>query len=298
MAIGETPMVQVEEPTMPNLATMLILLMTGYMEQNEKAAGQLVPVIKDVRTAYDRLLKLGMGQTQNARSLQAQIEANDKAENDVNRAKALIRFVKEAQAHFGPRTVLVSYSAFDDLCKRYGLVQGVLSDYCGVIPERNVQDIENVMAKLPSFQYIRQINDRGYQWSTRHYIYVTGADLREDHADLAKFIEERHNIIELKVEPSKYVTHWHPKDISGYYYGEYGYISKIYGVPLTKQTLFIACPPQYLKNPGITIQPKPVDPAIFQFTPFGVLVHTIWGEEAEDEAFKHFMEVNLRITKM
>lgn len=294
--VDEAP-VMVAEPRLPNLATMLILMMTSYVEQNERAAGQLVPVIKDVRTAYDRLLKLGMGQTQNARALQTQIEANDKADNDVQRAKALIRFVKEAQAHFGPRTVLVSYTAFDDLCKRYGLVQGILADYCGVIPERNVQDIENVMVKLPSFLYLNKINDRGDQWSTRHYIYVTGADLHSDHADLADFIKNHHNILEMKEKPSEYARYWHPKDISGYYYGQYGYLSKVYGVPLTHENLFIACPPEYLKNPGIKIQPKPVDPAIFQFTPYGILVHTIWGEEAEDAAFKHFMDVNLRIAQ-
>lgn len=294
----QAPEVLVVEPASkqtPNLATMLILAMTAYIEQNQQVSGQLVPSIKDTRAAYDRLLKIGMGQTQNARALQIHVEANDKLLNDKMKASALIRFVKEAQKHFGPRTVLVSYTAFDDLCKRYGLVQGALSDYCGVIPERNIHDIENVLAKMSTFPLIKSINNRGEQYSWNHYIYVTGADLHYEHADLERFIKDHHNILELREKPGKHTTYWHPKDIVGYYYGEYGYLSKIYGTVITPETLFIACPKQYLKNPDIKIQPKPVDPAVFQFTPFGVMVHTIWGEEAEDAAFKEFMNLNLRI---
>ena len=298
---SKQPEVIVAEPIkpapMPNLATMLILAMTSYIEQNEKVSGQLVPVIPEVRKAYDRLLKLGMGQTQNARALQVQVEANNKATADQLKAKALIHFVKKAQEHFGPRTVLVSYSAFDDLCERYGLVRGALSDYCGVIPERNVQDIENVLAKIPTFSLINNLNHNSDMWHSDHYIYVTKAEVHHSQEDLVDFIEEHHNILRLRKEPSKYATYWFPADVYGYNYGEYGHLSSIYGTVIKPDTLFIACPPEYLRNPEIKVQPKPVDPAIYQFTPFGILVHTIWGEEAEDAAFKEFMELNLRIAR-
>lgn len=66
----------------------------------------------------------------------------------------------------------------------------------------------------------------------------------------------------------------------------------IAGEIISPKTFFIACPKQFLKNPDIKIQKKPVDPAVYQLTPYGVLVHTIWGEEAEDEAFRKFMELN------
>lgn len=291
--------VLVAEPAkaMPNLATMLILAMTSYIEQNQQVSGQIVPVIKDVRAAYNRLLSAGMGQTQNARALLVQIEANDKAFFDQMKAKALINFVKKAQEHFGPRTVLVSYTAFEDLCKRYKLSMGTLKDYCGVIPERNIQDIENVLEKIPSFPLIKNLNNRGEQYDWGTYVYVTGADLHHEHADLKEFIEDRHNIIRLKITPGKYDQYWFVKDIVGYNYGQYGHLSKVYGEVIGHDTMFIACPKQYLKNPEIKIQPKPVDPAVFQFTPYGVLVHTIWGEEAEDAAFKEFMNLNLKIAR-
>lgn len=295
-AIIQEPSVVMDTKPMPNLATMLILAMTSYIEQTEKVSGQVVPVINDVRQAYDRLLRLGMGQTQNARALQAQVETNDRAMNDKMTAKSLIYFIKKAQEHFGPRTVLVSYTAFDDLCKRYNLVQGALSDYYGVIPERNVQDIENVLAKIPSFSLRGNLNMRN-DMIGRNYIYVTKADIHSDHEDLKDFITKRNNIIRLNTIPDGYESYWFAKDVFGYGYGRFGHLSKIYGHQIKQDTLFIACPKQYLKNPDIKIQPKPVDPAVFQFTPYGILVHTIWGEEAEDVAFKEFMELNLRIAK-
>lgn len=291
---------EVDETPMPNLATMLILAMTSWIEQNEVASGQLVPVIPEVRQAYDRLLKIGMGQTQNARALRVQIEAADNAALDQLKARNLIIFIKEAQEHFGPRTVLVSYTAFNDLCERYGLTIGALADYCGVIPERNVQDIENVMSKIMSFKFMGKLNHKEGMSDRNHYIYVTGADLYYGHEPLAEFIKEHDNVVQLRKAPSPYYTpdHYGADDISGYYGKGYdSCLSHIYGTLLTPKTLFIACPKQYLKNTDIKIQPKPVDPAVFQFTPYGILVHTIWGEEAEDVAFKEFMDLNLRIAK-
>lgn len=297
--VDEAP-VMVAKPQLPNLATMLILMMTSYMEQNEKTAGQLVPVIKDVRTAYDRLLKLGMGQTQNARALQTQIEANDKMNQDYEKANALIRFVKASQEHFGPRSILVSYEAFDELCKKYNLECGLLSDYCGVIPERNVQDIEKVQQRIPGFIYKESLNRQDWMYFDYcDYWFVSGADVWYKHEDeIRKLLAKQRNIVALRDDKGSYKSHKSVavEHVRGLYMVD-GYMTKFYGGVIDRNTLFIACPKEYLKNPGIKIQPKPVDPAIYQFTPYGILVHTIWGEEAEDEAFKHFMDVNLRITQ-
>lgn len=289
----------VKHAPVPNLATMLILAMTSYIEQNERIAGELVPVIPDVRKAYQRLLKLGMGQTQNAKALQAQVEANDRANADNIKAKNLIAFVKAAQEHFGPRTVLVSFTAFEDLCNRYGLVRGLLSDYCGVIPERNVQDIENVLTKIGTFTHKSELNNtrKVFLDDCGSIMHVTSVNVNRNHPDLPSFIKRNHNLVELVEPKSTFCTQVYPIQIAGYDYGIYGYLSEINGKILDHKDMLIACPTKYLKNPELKVTSKPVDPAVFQYTPYGVLVHTIWGEEAEDAAFKEFMELNLRIAK-
>ena len=297
------PEVVVAEPikrgSVPNLATMLILAMTSYIEQNEKVSGQLISAIPEARKAYDRLLKLGMGQTQNAKALRIQIEANDKAAAGSAKAKRLIEFVKAAQAHFGPRTILVSFTAFNDLCERYGLVRGMLSDYCGVIPERNVQDIENVLAKIDTFHYKQNLNNNRdiFLDDCGSIMYVTSVNVHNRNPDLSNFIKRNNNLVELVNPKSIHCSHVHPAHIVGYDYGEYGYLSDINGKVLGHKDMMIVCPAKYLKNPKFRVSSKPVDPAVFQFTPYGVLVHTIWGEEAEDAAFKEFMELNLRIAR-
>ncbi len=290
--VDEMPVAVKTSSALPNLATMLILSMTTYIEQNQAIAGELVPVIKNARQAYNRLLALGMGSTQNAKVLKAQIDSNDAIKSDNDKAKNLIDFVKVAQAHFGPRTVLVSYSAFEDICKRYNLTTGLLQDYCGVIPETNIQDIERVSSRISTFCYRGYLNTKDRFGGTQFY--VERAILDDNHADLKSIIRKNGNIITLIESPDKYRYREKifPCDIKGYNYGKWGHISKIYGEIISPKTFFIACPKQFLKNPDIKIQKKPVDPAVYQLTPYGVLVHTIWGEEAEDEAFRKFMELN------
>lgn len=286
------------ETPIPNLATLLILTMTAELQQAEQTTGVLVPVIDNIRASYDRLLKLGMGSTQNAIAIKQRIDEHDEQQSNITKAQELIRFVKAAQQHFGPRSILVSYTAFNDLCKRYNLATGLLTDYFGVIPERNIQDMELVMSRIPTFGYRDELNH--YKGRSGWLLKVDSIDVQSGEEAVVTYVKDNGSIIPVNKYLSNYDGAWWPENLyelkKNVHY-KYSCLTKIHGTILKPNTMLIACPKKYLKNPDIKVSKLPVDPAIFQYTPYGVLIHTIWGEEAEDEALKQFMELNTEINK-
>lgn len=61
-------------------------------------------------------------------------------------------------------------------------------------------------------------------------------------------------------------------------------------------SLLVSCGPpvQYkdsiLNYKGCVVISKPIDPIIFQYCPFGVLIYTMWG--AEDKVFEEYKKLN------
>ena len=63
-------------------------------------------------------------------------------------------------------------------------------------------------------------------------------------------------------------------------------------VKISKNELFVACPPGQLNNPEVTITKKAVDPIVYQPCAYGVLIHSMWGEESEDKVFEEYKRIN------
>lgn len=61
---------------------------------------------------------------------------------------------------------------------------------------------------------------------------------------------------------------------------------------LGRNELFVACPPGQLNNPEVTITKKAVDPIVYQPCAYGVLIHSMWGEESEDKVFEEYKRIN------
>lgn len=61
---------------------------------------------------------------------------------------------------------------------------------------------------------------------------------------------------------------------------------------LGRNELFVACPPSQLNNPEVTITKKAVDPIVYQPCAYGILIHSMWGEESEDKVFEEYKRIN------
>lgn len=70
------------------------------------------------------------------------------------------------------------------------------------------------------------------------------------------------------------------------------YNTLVDAVKIGRNELFVACPPGQLNNPEVTITKKAVDPIVYQPCVYGVLIHSMWGEESEDKVFEEYKRIN------
>lgn len=70
------------------------------------------------------------------------------------------------------------------------------------------------------------------------------------------------------------------------------YNTLVDAVKIGRNELFVACPPGQLNNPEVTITKKAVDPIVYQPCAYGILIHSMWGEESEDKVFEEYKRIN------
>ena len=80
-----------------------------------------------------------------------------------------------------------------------------------------------------------------------------------------------------------------PADVKAFSYPN---IVSFDAVKIGRNELFVACPPGQLNNPEVTITKKAVDPIVYQPCAYGVLIHSMWGEESEDKVFEEYKRIN------
>lgn len=126
-----------------NIAMALALCMEEYLRSVSKTSVD-IPNRDTLVREYNTLVDAGLGSSKNARLLQAKISEYNQIALDAMRAKNLFNFVKRAREVFGESTLLVGSKQFDEVCKKYKLVKGLLKQYTGIIPDRNIREILEV----------------------------------------------------------------------------------------------------------------------------------------------------------
>lgn len=246
-----------------NIATLLTLTMT---QELENAMNILDNNKSNIICEYNQLINLGLENTQNAKELKKSI-----LPVNIEKLNQFIDFIREMRSHFGDKTILISHEAFKDICKRYKLKIGLLNKYTGVIPKENILDLVNAKEKINSFLYQDYLNK-----SINNYqlLAVNKCIIYEDDTKFKAFLRRNNYILEVITQLHRYS----PDDIIGAVQGlNYKYTGLTDGTLLTKDDFLIACPKKYLDNSNIKISKKVVDPIVFQYTPYGILIHTVWG---------------------
>ena len=275
-----------------NIAMALALCMEEYLRSVSKTSVD-IPNRDTLVREYNTLVDAGLGSSKNARLLQAKISEYNQIALDA------MRFVKRAREVFGESTLLVGSKQFDDVCKKYKLVKGLLKQYTGVIPDRNIREILEVKRKLngegPMF------SDLGLEYANGAYYYVTGINYGYSDSEtmlnnLKKYIESHNHIVigpdtegTLRLSSIINKNPGLPADVKAFSYPN---IVSFDSVKISKNELFVACPPGQLNNPEVTITKKAVDPIVYQPCAYGILIHSMWGEESEDKVFEEYKRIN------
>lgn len=241
----------------------------------------LIPLkYNDISKEYTRLTELGLGNSMNARFLKGKIIDIDTYNKNILKAYELLDYVKTMNRLLGDSVILVSRDSFYKLCHKYKLSIGFLKDFTGIIPDANLRELSNIKDKLDSCSgYIKlDINENTVKVQNI-YNYSD-----ESNSSIRKYFDYNFNIIPYGIYTSNMSNieefkneEWAKKVILDIHY-------------IPREDMFIACPKSNLQE-KVTIVSHIVDPIIFQYCPFGVLIYTMWGEEAEDKVFEEYKKL-------
>lgn len=213
---------------------------------------------------------------------------------------------------FGHNTLFIKFSDFEQIIRKYNLTCGLLEHYTGSIPEANIIDIETAkknIEKIENFTYntVKTGHQRCYRDpldDSLNWYNETKSEKVYDYPNLHKNIFDLcfvksvfdHLLTEEQKEAIQLFPFMH--DTGDYYTDELlaikteGRRQYIKDYDHSSTRLFIVAPAQDMEN---TVKfekfVRSEDPFVCSYTPFGIMIHTKWGEEAEDEILKKYEEL-------
>ena len=284
---GEKPAV-VKVPTKPvvelTIKESLANLAIEVIGASERTA--LVPLKEDnISVKYSELVKLGLKNSANAKVLKKQLDNINYYNNTILKAQELLKYLKDVNNLLGNSVILVNTSTFYELCRKYKLFIGLLQDFTGVIPAQNLNELMDISNKL-------RTNDNAFKLRINYQI-VQVNKISNYSERSNSYIKERleyyFNILQMATYRMSDVSLYNDKNFKKEKWAEHVYVD----IDLVaSDDFFIACPKSNLQERPV-IMSKPIDPIIFQYCPFGVLIYTMWGDEAEDKVFEEYKKLEL-----
>lgn len=277
----EVPTKPVVEPTIKESLANLAVEVIGVSERTA-----LVPLQEDnISIKYAELVKIGLENSANAKVLKKQLDNINEYNKTITKALELLKYIKDVNSLLGNSVILVSTKAFYDLCRKYGLSIGFLQDFTGVIPAQNLNELLEISNKL-------RTNSNSHKLHLNNQIVrvnkISNYSSEKSDSYVKKRLEYYFNILQVFTFSMSDISLCCAENFKEEKWTTHVYIDVDYASP---DDFFIACPKSNLQEKPIIFS-KPIDPIIFQYCPFGVLVYTMWGDEAEDKVFEEYKKLN------
>ena len=278
--VVKVPTKPVVEPTIKESLANLAIEVIGASERTA-----LVPLKEDnISAKYSELVKLGLKNSANAKVLKKQLDNINYYNNTILKAQELLKYLKDVNNLLGNSVILVNTSTFYELCRKYKLFIGLLQDFTGVIPAQNLNELMDISNKL-------RTNDNAFKLRINYQIVrvnkISNYSKRSD-SYIKERLEYYFNILQMATYRMSDVSLYNDKNFKKEKWAEHVYVDIDW---VASDDFFIACPKSNLQERPV-IMSKPVDPIIFQYCPYGVLVYTMWGDEAEDKVFEEYKKLN------
>lgn len=269
----------VVEPTIKESLANLAIEVIGASERTA-----IIPLKENnISAKYSELVKLGLKNSANAKVLKKQLDNINYYNSTILKAQELLRYLKDINNLLGNSVILVNTSTFYELCHKYGLFVSFLRDFTGVIPAQNLNELININNKL----HTNNASELRINYQTVQVDKISNYSEKSD-SYIKERLEYYFNILQIPQFTFGEVRLNDAKDFIKEEWVHNVYISVNYA---TSEDFFIACPRSYLKERPV-ITSKPIDPIIFQYCPYGVLIYTMWGDEAEDKVFEEYKKLN------
>ena len=259
-------------------------------EELSKLAVDLIGAVKDTSLIplksnnmsgeYARLCDLGLGNSANAKFLKDRIRDIKAYNENILKAHELLNYIKDMNELLGDSVILVSRDSFYKLCHKYKLSIGYLEQFTGVIPDANLKELSDIKYKMDHHHgYTQLCTNQNMVEIKRIYNHSNMSD-----SSINRYFDYNFNIISYSgyLSCMNDIDEFRDKKWSAKVNLDVNYVSK--------REMFIACPKSNLQK-KVVIVSHSVDPIIFQYCPYGVLIYTMWGKEAEDKVFEEYKKL-------
>ena len=293
----------------------ILSLMNTYLE---RCKGDIV-LVKDepgLTNELKKLENLGLGSSENAKLLKTKIKELENKRENSKFGQEVFEFIKEFGSIF-PSSYLISFDQFYDILKKYKLTVERIHNYTGIIPQKNIEEISGVKKKIEAN---RERCEGVLNYYTRHkglndtynrFYYVKEIRIRDD--EYRKLAESLEKVLSGKGSLVKYYSYGSDYGVSSIGIKDASYsndwIDKeeyrtrrsddiILSVNKLDHTDLLVAAPRNCFSTEFKISQMPVDPIVFQCCPYGVVIHSVWGEEADDKVLEEYKTLNQKILEL
>lgn len=237
-------------------------------------------------TSLDRA---GFTQSQNYKILSEEKDKIEEYNSNVRKTNDLIRFIQELNQYFEGKSFLIRYDDFEYIIKKYNLVCGLLSQYTGFIPEENLTDIVEVSDKLMELKDDpREVKAKIYPMLFKGIkkLYMASEVSFDKEEPLSS--KEKENFYRFPFADNYNRPLYYMYNPYFYKNGKRFFIVNGY----SETFLFIAAPAKDMKvEYKFSKRVIPKDPFVCSYSEFGIIIHSKWGDEAEDKVIKEYEEL-------
>lgn len=268
----------------PSESVLLILLEYMKEYQQNQLALKEVTNISTIKQKYEELSAAGLGNTANAKVLKSIIERSA----DYDNAQEFLKFCKRMKESF-PKSFIISTTQFEKVVNDYHLGMDLLKYYKGVVPT----DCAEYLMKCHNTLIHNTSGDRFNSDLVRVKKVDVSWRIKEQDYDkrFIKWLKE-HKIVRGNIGYGsrfsyEYLCEYNsnvPK-LSDDVKDQYG----VFGDQVRSSEFLIAAPNEcFVEDFEVTSQP--IDPIVFQKCRYGIIVHAVWGDEADSEVLKRYKE--------
>ena len=263
LVVAKVPAKPMAAPTVKESLTNLAIEVIGASERTA-----LIPLKEDnISAKYSELVKLGLKNSANAKVLKKQLDNINNYNNTILKAQELLKYLKDVNNCLGNSAILVNTSTFYELCRKYNLSIGLLQDFTGVIPAQNLNELMNISNKLNTDNNASRLR---INYRTAQVNKISNYNSKKSDSYVKERLEYYFNILQIDTYRLFDVPLYYIENFTKEEWAEHVYIDIDY---VTPDNFFIACPKSNLQEKPIIFS-KPIDPIIFQYCPFGVLIYT------------------------
>ena len=251
----------------------------------------------------ERLEKIGFINTNSVvknKKIKEKIQKNQQKLVKTKEFADMIRYYKQTY----PFQKFLTEEELDKICNKYSLIYAPISNYIEDVPEKNINDIENLKPLLEkdqiemAFKLITSTNNKEFQQLMNLLGHPTAEFTQKEINDLIlKYYGNNPKEWTFEARENTWLYVIKEKIANHLSYDSYNYrkVEKI-----DKSGLFIAAPHSHFNLENVSKESKygffnksiteVKDPIVFRYCKGGVQVITKWGFEANDEIIQNPIE--------